>query len=601
MKEQTPNDNWRLQEDDLDDDKWILEESEQRVTDQWQLQSSQSPEEVTSWQPVEYVKPNRPAGAWILPTIITLALLLVIGYTAYRVLPSLLGTDEPPVVAEDPVPPAESTPPDEGVADAEVPVEAPTEAAPPTPEQETAPTPDTAPAGEGAAEEAAPTPAPPPSGQVVVEFAVVTPTFGLNARLAPDANAEIIRILDPNESVLVFGRQGEWLEIFVNETPLAEGEPLAGTVGYAAAEFMEITTREISEQLYNEILAFTGKQQPTPAPAADAADTPGEATELGETSETPLTVTVNAISGVNVRTEPNATTDESVVRLLENGTVVPAVARTADSTWVQVQLPDGATGWVAVEFLVPSGDITTLPTPDQAEAPAAGDTSAPITGTTVVTTGVAVDAPYSNVVPGDNVPAIIVDIPEGVNARTAPNLEAEIETLVPEGVVLPALGRSSDNQWVQVQLPTGVQAWIFRTTVQETPAVGALPAVLTQLPTPSAIEPGQQILIPTPTPAGAATEADTETEAEPETETETDDAASTVTADVLPFVLPVYPDPSSDGTPVLRAQRGTSFTVIGRNEAGTWLQVETADGTVGWVIAGNVNVTGDPASLPVAE
>lgn len=589
MKEQSPNDNWRLEEDDFADEKWILEESEQRVTDQWELHSSQTPDEVTSWQPVEYVKPARPAGAWILPTVITLALLIVIGYTASRVLPPLLDSEEASPTLEVMVPPADEETPTEVAAVAEeTPVEAATPETAPAPAQEA----EAAPIPEPT--DAAPPPTPTVSGQVVVEFGVVTPTFGLNARTAPDANAEIIRILDTGESVLIFSRQGEWLEVFVNETPLAEGEPLAGTVGFTAAEFMEVVTREMSEQLYNEILTFAGKQ-PVPTPEPEVVEgTPSEegAPAPEQAGETPLTVTVNSLSGVNVRRDPSAVSDENIVRLLENGTVVPAIARTADNEWVQVQLPDGVTGWVTVEFLVPSDDITTLPTQDEV-VPEADVTTTPLEATDVITTGVAVGEPYSNVLPDDNVPAVIVEIPEGVNARTSPDLEANIETLVPQGAVLPALGRSSDNQWVQVQLPTGVEAWIFRTTITETPAVGALPAVLTELPTPGAVAPDEQILIPTPTPAAAAPEAAPDEEAVPAEET------TTVTASVLPFVLPVYPDPSSEGTPILRAQRGTTFTVVGRTEGGEWLQVETADDALGWVIAGNVNVTGDPTTVPV--
>ena len=92
MADPRSTENWQLEEGGQEDDKWLLQESEQQVSDQWTLQSTPL-EPINSWQPVEYVKPPRPAGAWILPTIITVALLVTLGYAGYRVIPALLGTE----------------------------------------------------------------------------------------------------------------------------------------------------------------------------------------------------------------------------------------------------------------------------------------------------------------------------------------------------------------------------------------------------------------------------------------------------------------------------------------------------------------------------
>jgi uncharacterized protein YgiM (DUF1202 family) len=189
------------------------------------------------------------------------------------------------------------------------------------------------------------------------------------------------------------------------------------------------------------------------------------------------------------------------------------------------------------------------------------------------------------VIPGDSVPVIIVTVVDGVNARTGPALDSDIEVVVPQGAVLPATGRSADNQWVQVELPTGVLAWIFRDTVTETPAVGALPSVGGATPEP--------ILIPTPTPTpeGAA----------PEPTATTAPEVTTVTAEVIPFFLPVYSGPSNQTETVARSPRGSDFVVIGQNEDGSWLQVTTEEGETGWVVAGNVRITGDVSSVPIVE
>jgi uncharacterized protein YgiM (DUF1202 family) len=217
--------------------------------------------------------------------------------------------------------------------------------------------------------------------------------------------------------------------------------------------------------------------------------------------------------------------------------------------------------------------------------------------TSVITSGVQPPAPYTNIVPDDSTPAIIVTVVDGVNARKTPDLDGEVEIVVPQGAVLPATGRSADGQWVQVQLPTSVLAWIFRDTVTATPAVGALPAVGGPTPEP--------ILLPTPTPApGVTPEAAAPTVAPTAAVTETTAVTTeptTVTAKVVPFFLPVYSGPSNQSDTVARSPRGAEFVVIGQNADGSWLQVTTSDGVTGWVVAGNVRVTGDVSNVPVAE
>src|SRR5215213_3287986 len=99
MPDQRTSENWRLEEGGKEDDKWLLQESEQQLSDQWQLQEPPM-EPINSWQPVEYVKSSRPAGTWILPTIITVALLVTLGYAGYRVLPTILNGEEPTPTGE---------------------------------------------------------------------------------------------------------------------------------------------------------------------------------------------------------------------------------------------------------------------------------------------------------------------------------------------------------------------------------------------------------------------------------------------------------------------------------------------------------------------
>jgi SH3-like domain-containing protein len=588
MKDQGSTDNWQLQEGKRDDDRWILRESEQNVSDQWSLQNAPE-DEGLEWQPVEYVKPRRPAFAWILPTVIAVALLAVLGYTVYQLLPVLLRGQEPPETTAV-VPTAEAgeetapTPAGETPSTTEPEVITSTAAASPT------------------AEETAPPPTP---ALVAQEFGTVTSTYGVNARVAPNTDADVIRILPQGEMLFIFSRQGDWLELFVNDTPLAEGQPLSGTIGYASAEFFEIATREITAQLVDEVLTYVGRA-PTPEPAVAPTaviTTPeaGAGTELtlptvtptpegaapvtGSVTETAVgtatgtisvTVTVNAVNGVNVRRTPT-TENGNVIRLLENGTILPAIARSEDGEWVQVLLPDGVTGWIAASFVQVNGDLDSLPLPETAAAtPTAGG---PVVSGEVITSGVEPPPPYTSVVPSGNAPAIIVMVPDGVNAREAPDIGADAITVVPQGAVLPAIARSSDSQWVQVELPTGELAWIFRDTVTATPAVGALPAV--------------EVETPTPTPEPPTAPAATATPAAPTP------APAAATATVRQLLLAVYAEPSSDAEIIARAARGSALDVLGRNTTGDWVQVRDEEGTVGWVAVNGVTVSVDVTTLPV--
>jgi hypothetical protein len=47
--------------------------------------------------------------------------------------------------------------------------------------------------------------------------------------------------------------------------------------------------------------------------------------------------------------------------------------------------------------------------------------------------------------------------------------------------------------------------------------------------------------------------------------------------------------------------RGTVFYVIGKTQAGDWLQVLTLDEQVGWVLAANLKLNADLANVPIAE
>ncbi|MCB0191771.1 MAG: SH3 domain-containing protein [Anaerolineae bacterium] len=104
---------------------------------------------------------------------------------------------------------------------------------------------------------------------------------------------------------------------------------------------------------------------PVPTVTATSVDPTATATSLSPTA-TPTSAApqVVADSTVNVRSGPGL--NYPVIGALPPNTAVPAVGRTADQSWWQLQLPEGQTGWVAAS-VVDARNTAGLPV---AQAPA---------------------------------------------------------------------------------------------------------------------------------------------------------------------------------------------------------------------------------------
>ena len=94
---------------------------------------------------------------------------------------------------------------------------------------------------------------------------------------------------------------------------------------------------------------------------ADLEDLPKNVEQVttNETSVTGLgAATVNA-NRLNVRAGPG--TDQQIVDVLSRGDQIQLIGRSDNSEWLQVQLADGETGWVAARWSTPVIPIETLP------------------------------------------------------------------------------------------------------------------------------------------------------------------------------------------------------------------------------------------------
>jgi uncharacterized protein YgiM (DUF1202 family) len=296
-----------------------------------------------------------------------------------------------------------------------------------------------------------------------------------------------------------------------------------------------------------------------------------------------LNVTVIADPGATLRIEP--ATQAQVVGEALLSTVLVASGRTGAAEWLLATLPDGRRGWIAANLAAVAGDVTTLATVDSNILLTEGITTAPTLPTatpaastdsaafTLATNGVQPVAPFTNTVPAIG-QAIAISDTAGVRARAAPSLTAETVGFIPNGAVLPAIGRSPDNQWLQVTLPDNQQVWVFRDVVVVSSNIDAAPVVG---------EDGAAIEA-TATPAAAVPE-------------ETGGEAQATIKSLLGANVRSAPNNDSDTLDTVSI--GATFPATGRTADSTWIEVQLSDGATGWLLATAADLNVDIATLPV--
>jgi uncharacterized protein YgiM (DUF1202 family) len=122
-----------------------------------------------------------------------------------------------------------------------------------------------------------------------------------------------------------------------------------------------------------------GSAGPGPAPSAEAPATP---TALPAGTPSPAALPTPAVEAVvnndslNLRAGPGQ--DFAVLGVFTQGTALVVLGQDGGGDWLEVQVPDGRTGWMARAYLTVNVDLTTIgvitgpPTPIRAN-PAGGD------------------------------------------------------------------------------------------------------------------------------------------------------------------------------------------------------------------------------------
>ena len=137
--------------------------------------------------------------------------------------------------------------------------------------------------------------------------------YYLNVRTYPDPNiGQIIHVIGRDEQYPVVGRTStmSWWQIRLPD----------GRTGWVSDRYLRVVNFQNVP-----VVTPTGPTVPPPQPVG-------------------ATGTVNTFF-LNVRTWPNPVSGQ-IFEVVSLGQVLPVIGRIADSSWWQVRLPDGRTGWV---------------------------------------------------------------------------------------------------------------------------------------------------------------------------------------------------------------------------------------------------------------
>ncbi len=188
----------------------------------------------------------------------------------------------------------------------------------------------------------------------------------LNASIISQLNARLTLGVDDE---LASGDEETLAEVttsFLCEQSLIEDCPTSTPTATPTATVVATALVTETEAVSTTEIVTTPTTPPTQATATPTATpgaqqeevTPTEAASSGAADR--VIVSTPGTYAVNART--TASTDAPIVQLLPRSTLLRAVGRTADNTWVQVVLPDGVRAWVFTDAVLTDQDaLQTLP------------------------------------------------------------------------------------------------------------------------------------------------------------------------------------------------------------------------------------------------
>ncbi len=178
-----------------------------------------------------------------------------------------------------------------------------------------------------------------------------------NVRKGPGTEHEILKKMQPGQTCIVIGEEGDWLQVEFD-----------GVTGYMAAEYLEVTTYTINVPVVTPTPEPTATPAPTDVPTPEPTETPMPGYEWVEVR----IGTVDARINVNVRS--GAGTDYKVLMQVAPGDTLTltedAVNDDEENQWYQVMIGEEV-GYIVREHVAVTTDMVQrpIPTPVPTETP----------------------------------------------------------------------------------------------------------------------------------------------------------------------------------------------------------------------------------------
>lgn len=251
-------------------------------------------------------------------------------------------------------------------------------------------------------------------GAVSLPAAAQTPAYITNAsrvnlRSGPGAGFPVVTVMANGQLVTVIGSNADssWLQLRL----------ISNLTGWVNARYV---------QLYDQGGGTIPVTQPTG--------------RFNATVRTPL---------LNVRTGPGA--NFAIVGKLGNGTGINLIGRNADNSWVQMNIPNGVSGWVSSRYIASSVYIAGLPVTSNSGTTPNFPPPVSVGGQTGIITA------------------------SGLNVRYGPGVNFGLFDRLRGGETVSLVGRNAGGNWLLVQLASGLSGWVNAGFVSTSYPLGNLP------------------------------------------------------------------------------------------------------------------------------
>jgi uncharacterized protein YgiM (DUF1202 family) len=318
---------------------------------------------------------------------------------------------------------------------------------------------------------------------------------------------------------------------------------------------------------------------------------------LGAAQQSGATAVVNT-GALNVRVGPAI--GYKAVAVAYRGHVVALLGRNNAASWAKVRLFNGQEGWVNVTLIDPSVTISSLPIMDAPE----------LTAMAAVATG-------------------------ALNVRSGPGIGYGSTAVIAFGTNVQLLGRNNNSSWVKVKLANGHEGWVNASLITANVAISSLPVMTSTSPlSPTAVVntgalnvrsgPGTGYAVTGATYLGQTVSLLGRNGAadwvlirlagghegwvnafylQPNIAISSlgiveGNTAVSPTATIATYALNVRSGPAATYTIVAYLSQWQTAKMVGRNSAGTWVQIQLANGT-GWINAAFIQTNVAISTLPV--